>query len=114
MDIKVKKEAGFTILNLNGRCEIKDYDELNSHLNEIVGSGERRLILDFTSLNFINSAGLRAIILTIQKMKAAEGKIVFCNVNETIEKLFAITGYSSILERYNSLSEAKASFGGDA
>ncbi|MBN8546017.1 MAG: STAS domain-containing protein [Ignavibacteria bacterium] len=106
MDITKSTKSDVTILELKGRCEIQDFDLLSKHLTDIIELGEKRLILDFSSLHFINSAGLRAIIVAVQKMNNASGKVVFCNVNETVEKLFGITGYSSLLERYSSVEEA--------
>lgn len=108
MEINKKLREGITVIELSGRCEIQDYDNLNEHLNLIVESGEKELILDLSSLHFINSAGLRALIVTVQKMSAAGGRVVFCNVNETIEKLFSITGYAPILQRFDSIEAAAA------
>ncbi len=108
MEINKIVREGIAIIELSGRCEIQDYDNLNEHLNLIVESGEKNLVLDLTALNFINSAGLRAMILTVQKMGGAGGRVVFCNVNETIEKLFSITGYAPILKRFDSIEAATA------
>ncbi|GAB1348971.1 STAS domain-containing protein [Ignavibacteriales bacterium] len=106
MEISKSTVSDVTVLELKGRCEIQDFDLLSKHLTDIIELGEKKLILDFSLLHFINSAGLRAIIVAVQKMNNASGKVVFCNVNETVEKLFGITGYSSILERFSSIEEA--------
>jgi len=108
MEINKTERNGISVIELSGRCDLQDYDNLNEHLNKIVETGEKKLILDLSSLHFINSAGLRAIIVTVQKMSSAGGSVAFCNVNETIEKLFSITGYASILSRFDSLEAAAA------
>ncbi len=108
MEINKIEREGIAVIELSGRCEIQDYDILNEHLNRIVDSGEKELILDLTALHFINSAGLRAIIVTVQKMSGAGGRVAFCNVNETIEKLFSITGYAPLLKRFDSIEAATA------
>ena len=110
MVINLTKKSEVSVLELVGRCEIQDFDLLSQHLNEIIDRGEKKLVLDFAGLNFINSAGLRAVIVAVQKMKNSGGKVVFCNLNETVEKLFGITGYSDLLESFRTTEEAVESF----
>jgi anti-sigma B factor antagonist len=110
MEVKRSKCSNVTVVELFGRCEIQDFDLLSQHLNSIIDGEERRLVIDFNSLNFINSAGLRAIILAIQKMRNLGGNVIFCNLNETVEKLFEITGYTSLLESYKSREAAINSY----
>lgn len=55
------------------------------------------LVFDFKDLAYISSAGLR-ILLGTQKLMNAKGKMKIINVNETVNEIFEITGFSYILD----------------
>lgn len=58
--------------------------------------GITSLILDFSKLDYISSAGLR-VLLSIQKTMTQQGKMVIRGVNETVAEVFEVTGFSDIL-----------------
>ena len=58
--------------------------------------GVTSLVLDFESLAYISSAGLRVILFAIKAMKK-QGKMVVKNVNETVMEVFEITGFADML-----------------
>lgn len=59
--------------------------------------GIAQLVLDFDGLDYVSSAGLRAILKAHQKMRAAHGSMVVKNVSQTIANVFGMTGFDSIL-----------------
>ena len=58
--------------------------------------GIDELVLDFTELNYISSAGLR-VLLSLQKVMNKQGSMTVKNVNETVSDIFEVTGFSDIL-----------------
>lgn len=54
------------------------------------------LVLDFTGLEYISSAGLR-VLLAAQKVMNKQGKMVLRGVNSTIMEVLEITGFVDIL-----------------
>jgi anti-sigma B factor antagonist len=65
--------------------------ELKTSLNDI-----NSLVLDFSGLEYISSAGLR-VLLSAQKVMNKQGKMVIHQVNETIMEVFEVTGFVDIL-----------------
>ena len=59
-------------------------------------SGVTELVLDFSGLESLSSAGLR-VLLGAQKTMNKQGKMVVKHVNDTIMEVFDITGFSDIL-----------------
>ena len=55
------------------------------------------LVLDFTDLAYLSSAGLRVLLSCQKKMNAAKGSMVVKHVNEIIMEVFEATGFDSIL-----------------
>ena len=56
----------------------------------------KELVLDFSALDYISSAGLR-VLLSAQKTMSKQGSMKLTGVNESVMEVFEITGFSGIL-----------------
>ena len=56
------------------------------------------LIIDFTNLEYISSAGLRVLIATQKKLKPENIPMTIINVNDTINEIFRMSGFDKILK----------------
>lgn len=65
--------------------------ELKQPLNDVT-----ELIFDFSTLEYISSAGLR-VLLSAQKTMNKQGSMVIRHVNESIMEVFEVTGFIDIL-----------------
>lgn len=52
--------------------------------------------MDFEKLEYISSAGLR-VLLSAQKIMNKQGEMKLIHVNEVINEIFEVTGFSDIL-----------------
>ena len=82
-------------LVLEGRLDTMTAPQLESELRDSI-EGIDKLFLDFASLEYISSAGLR-ILLSTQKIMNKQGSMVIRNVNENVMDIFDITGFVDIL-----------------
>lgn len=80
---------------LNGRLDTTTAPQLEAELKRSV-SGVEKLVLDFTALEYLSSAGLR-VLLAAQKVMNKQGEMIVKHVNETIAEIFEVTGFSDIL-----------------
>ena len=80
---------------VEGRIDSSTASQLESEVkNEILQKTE--LVFDFKNLDYISSAGLR-ILLGAQKIMNKQGRMKVINVNETVNEIFEVTGFSYIL-----------------
>ena len=56
------------------------------------------LIIDFSNLEYISSAGLRVLIATQKKLKPENIPMTIKKVNDTINEIFKMSGFDKILE----------------
>lgn len=95
MTITKKAEGNKLMIALEGRLDTTTAPQLESEIKSCIdGVGE--LELDLGELEYMSSAGLRVLLAT-QKTMNKQGKMVITNVNETIQEIFEITGFSDIL-----------------
>lgn len=85
-------ELTFTIA---GRLDTTTAPQLEAELNQSI-TGAEKVVLDFASLQYVSSAGLR-VLLAAQKAMNKQGEMVIRNVNETIHDIFEVTGFVDIL-----------------
>ena len=91
-----KNVNGSTLeIALEGRLDTMTAPELEAELKKELGSAES-LILDFSKLDYISSAGLR-VLLSAHKTMAGKGGMKVTNVNEIVKEVFDVTGFADIL-----------------
>jgi len=82
-------------VTLTGRLDTTTAPQLEAALKESY-EGVEKLVLDFTALEYLSSAGLR-VLLAAQKVMNKQGEMIIRNVNETINEIFEVTGFIDIL-----------------
>ena len=82
-------------LAVGGRLDTTTAPELEKEIMEGL-DGVTDLVVDFEKLDYISSAGLRALILAYKVMKT-KGSLKITNINEIVREIFDVTGFSQIL-----------------
>ena len=82
-------------LVIEGRLDTTTAPQLESELKSNI-DGVDKLVLEFSSLEYISSAGLR-VLLVAQKIMNKQGSMVIRNVNEDVMDIFDVTGFADIL-----------------
>ena len=84
-------------LTVEGRIDTITSQELDKEITEELGNFDS-LIIDFTNLEYISSAGLRVLIATQKKLKADDIPLVIRNVNDSVGEIFRMSGFDKILK----------------
>ncbi|HHU28609.1 TPA: anti-sigma factor antagonist [bacterium] len=69
------------------------------------------VIMDFSAVSFIDSAGIGFILGRYNQLKDYGGKLIVCGVNGYCNRIFNIAGMWKIIERCQDLSTAKMKVG---
>ena len=93
----ISKTQNGTALNiaLEGRLDTTTAPDLEKALKSSMG-GASELVIDFSGLEYISSAGLR-VLLSAHKAMAGKDGMKVINVNEIVQEVFDVTGFSDIL-----------------
>ena len=82
-------------VSIEGRIDTTTAPQLDDDLKQSI-EGVKLLILDFKSVNYISSAGLR-VLLSLHKIMLVQGAMKLVNVNKDVMDIFEVTGFSDIL-----------------
>ena len=96
MKISRQRKQEKLILQIEGRLDTATSPQLEQELGEGL-DGVRELVLDFTPLGYISSAGLRVLLAAHKKMEKQEGQLVIRGANEGVREVFIVTGFMDIL-----------------
>ena len=95
MTVEIKKNAEETIIELSGRLDTTTAPALDKTISNGI-EGTKNLVLNFKSLEYISSAGLR-VLLSAQKKMQKIGSMKVTNVCEDVMEVFEMTGFADIL-----------------
>ena len=85
----------FRSVAITGRLDTTTAPQLEAEFKQSI-TGIEKLVLDFASLEYLSSAGLR-VLLAAQKVMNKQGEMIIKNVNDTINEIFEVTGFIDIL-----------------
>ena len=112
MEINTKREDGTVIAIADGRIDGSNAREFQDALEAVIEEGIRALILDFESVSYISSAGMRVILLMARTLQGNEAKLVLCSLAMPVREVFTISGFDSIIPIHASQAEALAAVKG--
>lgn len=106
LSISSSKVQDSLVITLAGRIDANSAKELEQQTKIWIEGGEKQLVLDFSAVDFISSAGLRVILLIAKKLEPLQGKVKLCGLNATLRDVFEISGFSKLFVIVPSVAEA--------
>jgi anti-sigma B factor antagonist len=115
MDIKERVVDGVSVLDLSGKIVLGEGDvQIKERIKDLLADGQRRILLNLGDINYIDSAGLGALIGTYTTVKREGGQLKLINLTRRIQDLLAITKLITVFDTYDSEKEALNSFAASA
>jgi anti-sigma B factor antagonist len=97
--------AGLKVLHIKGPLTIHT---IFGFQNAVRADESPSLIVDFSGVPYIDSAGLGALVGAFIGAERAQRKLVFAAMNERVTALLEMTHVSQVFKRYASVQEAEA------
>ena len=105
MQISTRTTNDIHIVAFTGSLDSGTSPEAQKSLEAVLASA-RKVVLDFTNLDYISSAGLRVLLGAAKQLRASGGKLGMFGLNQSVREVFEISGFSSILAVHQSEAEA--------
>ena len=102
MEVTQETRGGWLVVRVKGRADAETADQLESDLRSAVDQ-HARIAADLTALDYISSAGLRAVL---QAARAAESKAVefaVCGMSAPVKTVFDMSGMQHVLAIHGEL-----------
>ena len=105
---KGAKEKDTLIIHIKGKMDAVSSPEFEKNLQDLIDEGENNFIIDLGKLDYISSAGLRSILILSKKLKANDGKLLLADLQDTVQDVFEISGFNTIIPIHESVQAALA------
>ena len=99
MEINQETIGEATILVPLARVDSSTAKAFEARVLAVVNTAAPKIIIDFSELNYISSAGLR-VVLVGAKMTRGTRKFVLCGMKPNIREVFDVSGFAKILSIY--------------
>ena len=96
LDVNYDESLSRWEVQLYGEVDIYNADNLKSELHTLIEEKKADIVLDCTSLKYIDSTGLGVLVSALKKVKEAEREIRIINLKPNIAKIFTLTGLDKI------------------
>ena len=106
MEIVSRKQGNATLISLKGRMDVATASDFERTCERIIQGGEKLLVFDLGSLEYISSAGLRSILGVDKKIKAQGGKLALCNLKGMVKEVFHISGFAVMFSTFDTAEAA--------
>lgn len=108
MDVSTRAQQDVTIIAFKGNLDSNTSPQAQQALDGMLAAGGQKIVIDFTALDYISSAGLRVLLGAAKRLHGSGGALRLFGLNETVREVFEISGFSKILSVQASEAEALA------
>jgi len=98
----------YTVVSVTGDIDLAAAGPLETELSDVLAAGRLHAILDMTSVRFLDSSGMTAIVKAHNHFHAAGGQLRLVITNRRVRMPLELTQLSTILAIYDSLESARA------
>lgn len=93
MNIQQSTRDAVTVLAPSGRIDTTTSAALEDALRRAVDGGTRDLLVDFSEVEYISSAGLRVFLVLAKRMRDLGGRVVLCGLGQPVRQVFQLAGF---------------------
>jgi len=111
--LEVNEVGEVTVVHFRDQKIIEDLgiQELGQELFHLVEvENRKKLVLNFSAVDFLSSAALGKLITLDKKIKAQGGVLKLCNIRPEIYEVFAITRLNRLFDIKDDEADALAAF----
>lgn len=111
MKLSTREVSGLVVLEPKGKIMGgPDATLLHDQLHEFIHEGKKKVIIDLSKVDWMNSTGLGILISALTTLRNNQGELKLANVTDKIQSLLTITKLVTVFESHNSVEQAVASF----
>jgi anti-sigma B factor antagonist len=112
MNLTTDRSQGISIVRVNEtRLLYPLLSEFANTISSLIGSGEHRLLLDLSSVTYVDSATIGCLMDLYRQAAAAGGSLKLAGVQKRVESMLTMTGAQDVLEIHADEPSAIKSFG---
>ena len=97
-DIVTKTNKGIDCLYLSGYLDAHTAPELEDAINKIISNGRIMILINFSNLDYISSAGLGVFMAFIEDLREKGGDIKMSSMKQKVYSVFDLLGFPLLFD----------------
>lgn len=107
MEIGERRDGDILVLSPSGRIDNDTSPAFQAKLLAALTPGAAVLV-DFSAVEYISSAGLRALMMGSKQSKAAGGGLAVAALGPVVKEIFEISRFSLVVQVFDTAADALA------
>ena len=108
MELEEERVGEACIVTARGRLDGASSSIFADRISGLITDQKPTILVDFTAVDFVTSAGLRAVLILLKKVKAANGSFALCGVQDSVREILDISGFTAMISIYPARSDGIA------
>ncbi len=109
LSISTDRTGSVSIVTVSGRVDSETAPQLDDTLAKLSNGASQKIVVNMKNVDFLSSAGLRAIVKAYQAVQKSGGDLHLAEVSNAVEVVLRTVGMMQMLKSYSTNEEA-ASF----
>jgi anti-sigma B factor antagonist len=102
---------GVTIVDIKGRVVLgEESGALRELVVALVGKGQRKILLNFVDVNYIDSSGLGSLVSSLVRVRMYDGELKLLNLTKRVYEILRVTKLNTVFEIMDDETVAVNSF----
>jgi anti-sigma B factor antagonist len=110
MQISSRDLKRVNVVTVSGRVDSAAAPDLEKTLQDLLESRRHQLVMELAEVEYMSSAGLRALVSALKAAKKAGGDVVIARPSERVREVIDLAGLTSVFTMYEDTLEAVGSF----
>lgn len=98
MDVSETSEGDVRVVSVRGRLDSTTAPGFAERLSRALDEPKRRLLIDFSQLEYISSAGFRVLLVAARQASETDGAIALSGVAGKVRQLFDLGGFLDLFQ----------------
>jgi anti-sigma B factor antagonist len=111
LSLATRTVAGHTVLDVGGEVDVYTAPKLRERLVELFDGGSRKIVVDLSRVDFLDSTGLGVLVGAFKRLRLAGGSFALVCAREPLLKIFRITALDQVFPLFDTV---EAAVGADA
>jgi anti-sigma B factor antagonist len=109
LGIKTEIKGSVAIVTVSGQIDSETAPAFDEELTKVTSS-HSKLVIDLKGVEYMSSAGIRAVMKASQVTKKGGGAVKLASVPEAVTSVMYTVGLNQVVGSYSTVEEATASF----
>ncbi len=110
VDIRVSELEQVTLVEVIGRVDSLNADELGTSLSNAIDEGNTNIVLDLSQVSYMSSAGLRELVSAFKKVRRVSGDLRIAQPSTRVQEVLEMAGLDTIFQIFPTQTDAVGSY----